>query len=329
MAKPADERAMSLGDHLEELRWRLLIGLAGPVAAGLVMLAFAKGLYAWLARPLVVELASRGYEPSVYSMAPASAFTVYLKIAIMSGLVIGLPWLMWQVWRFIAPGLHWHERKFVVFLLPGSAVLAAAGVLFMYYIMLPITLWFLIGFVGEFPMPRLDPGLVQQRLVGERAPGEPGAAAGAEGPRLTVPVRGEDPADPAEGEVWINSRDRALKAAWEGRVHEARLQAGRGLMKPVMQAEAYVGFVLWLGVAFAFAFQLPLVMLMLAWTRLVDRRAMARARPYAVLGCAVTAALLTPPDPISQLALALPMYVLYEGGLLAVLVLVRRRGVGA
>lgn len=317
---------MSLGDHLDELRWRLLIGLAGPVAAGLVMLLFAKAVYAWLARPLVVELASRGYEPSVYSMAPASAFTIYLKVAILSGLVIGLPWLMFQLWRFIAPGLHRHERRFVVFLLPGSALLAGAGVLFMYYIMLPITLWFLIGFVGEFPMPQLEPGLVQKRLVGRSAPEEP---AGGEAARLTVPIRASDPADPAEGEVWINRRERALKAAWDGQVHEARLQAGRGLMKPVMQAEAYIGFVLWLGVAFAFSFQLPLVMLMLAWTGLVDRRAMAGARKYAALGCALTAAVLTPPDPMSQLALALPMYLLYEGGLLAARLVVRRGGVAS
>jgi len=327
MAGNADEREMSLGDHLEELRWRLLVGMAGPVVAGLAMLVFAKDLFSWLARPLIVELAARGYEPSLYPMSPTSAFTVYLKIAILSGLVIGLPWMVWQGWRFIAPGLHRHERRFVVFLLPGSAVLATIGVLFMYYIMLPVTLWFLIGFVGEFPMPSTEPGFVQQRFVegaGGGAGGDPSVGEDEPG-ALRVPVLAADPAAPAEGAVWINRVERALKAHWGGRVYETRMRAGGGLMAPVMQVEAYMGFVLWLGVAFAIAFQLPLVMLMLGFTRLVSRRMMAKVRPYAILGCVVVAALLTPPDPLSQMALAIPMYLLYELGLAAVRVFVRER----
>ena len=97
------------------------------------------------------------------------------------------------------------------------------------------------------------------------------------------------------------------------------------LFRSVFMIDQYIRFVMWLALAFVIAFQLPLVMLLLGFTRIVSREQLGRWRKWAVIVSILVGAILTPPDPISQLSLAIPLYVLYEFGLLLMRWFIRQR----
>lgn len=332
-----DEYRMSLGDHLEDLRRRIIYALLGPLACAGVMLYFGPKLVSLICQPLLYELERRGLDPTLHTSAPTSAFSVYLTVSLISGLVIGIPWVVYQFWRFIAPGLYRHERKFVVMLLPGSAALSALGVAFMYYVMLPVTIWFLVGFNDKFALPELTPTVVQQQIA-DAAPGRtPTAGNGggqpapdpSEAPAIgSLPLLDEDPPMAEDGDAWVNRRTHALRVAIDGKVYTTTLKPAGLMMTPVFMIDQYIRFVMWLALAFVLAFQLPLVMLLLGFTRIVTRQQLARGRKWAVMACVVIGAVLTPPDPLSQLALAVPLYVLYEFGLVLMRWFVRDAPVG-
>jgi len=324
-----DEYRMSLGDHLEDLRRRIIYALLGPLVCAGVMLYFGPQLVSAICQPLLFELERRGLDPTLHTSAPTSAFSVYLTVSLISGLVIGIPWVVYQFWRFIAPGLYRHERKFVVMLLPGSAALSALGVAFMYYVMLPVTIWFLVGFNDKFALPELTPTAVQQQIADaapESVPPEsvpPGSEEGETTAALTespaigsLPLLDDDPPTAKDGDAWVNRRTHALRMAIDGKVYTTTLKPAGLMMTPVFMIDQYIRFVMWLALAFVLAFQLPLVMLLLGFTRIVTRQQLARGRKWAVMACIVVGAVLTPPDPLSQLSLAVPLYVLYEFGLL-------------
>lgn len=319
---------MGLGDHLEELRRRIILGLIG-VGVGLVFMLFiAKKLVVIICQPLLYQLHAQGMTPSLEMPSVTSAFGVYIKVALLGALVLGLPWLLYQGWLFIAPGLYKHERKFVVFLLPGSAALAATGVLFMYYIMLPITMWFFVTFASSFGMADMTPTFVQQR-VDSALQAEDDKKTDAEAgdaprdfkpePSLVLPVYDQDPAAPAEGQVWINTSDQAIKYVLDGKVLLLMHTAPKSIFdNSGYHVTEYISFVMWMAIAFAVSFQLPLVMLLLGWTGLMRVETMAAAWKYVLLGCFVMAMFLTPPDPISQVSMAVPMFLLYLFGLVLV-----------
>jgi len=324
-----DEYRMSLGDHLDELRRRIIHALLGPLVCAGVMLYFGPKLVSVICQPLLYELERRGLDPTLHTSAPTSAFNVYLMVSLISGFVIAMPWVVYQFWRFITPGLYRHERKFVVMMLPGSAALSAVGVAFMYYVMLPVTIWFLVGFNDTFVFPELSPTAVQ-RQIADAAPGsgpapghEPAGGSGGDGaadriqsPTIgALPLLDSDPPAATDGDAWINRPTHALRVVIDGKVYTTTLKPIGLMMTPVFMIDQYVRFVMWLALAFVIAFQLPLVMLLLGFTRIVTRQQLARGRKWAVLVCVMVGAVLTPPDPMSQMAMALPLYVLYEFGL--------------
>ena len=310
-----DDFRMSLGDHLEDLRRRIIYALLGVLGGVVAMLFVGDHLMAIICQPVLYELERRGMDPTLHTPAPISMFSVWLTVVLISGVTVSIPWVVLQFWRFIAPGLYRHERRFVVLLVPGSAVLATLGVLFMYYIMLPITIWFLVGFHDRFNLPDLHPTVIQQQLeVGGGEAGGPGP--GALPAPGGLPMLEADPPAPAEGAAWVNTTTHTLRVVIGGRVYGTTLKPTGQIATPMFMIDQYVRFVMWLGLAFVLAFQLPLVMLLLGATRLVSRQQFARGRKWAVLVCVVVGAILTPPDPMSQVALALPLFVLYEFGLL-------------
>ena len=319
---------MSLGDHLEELRRRIGVGLIGPVIAGIGMIFIADRVVGLICQPLLYELAREGKAPSLVMRTVGGAFNVYLQVCVLGGLVIGIPWILWQLWKFISPGLHPHERRFVTLLMPGSAVLAALGVLFMYYLMLPLAIWFFLGFTDAFSMPSLAPTAVQRYLIGEEGT-EGRRDEGTKGEEtiapLNVPVMATDPEKPGEGRVWINSRESTMKMSVGG--HVMTLRASQATMvEPLIELDEYVSFVLWMGVSFAVVFQLPLLMLLAGWAGIVERRVLSRGRKIAVLLAFVIAAIITPGgSPVAQTVTALPMYLLYELGLLLMWLFVKRK----
>ncbi|MFG0331202.1 MAG: twin-arginine translocase subunit TatC [Phycisphaerales bacterium] len=288
---------MSFGDHLEELRTRLLRGLIAPLILVIPALIFGKEILVWLVHPVEQALLNNGLPPRLQALSPVETFVTYMKIAILVAVIGGAPILVYQLWRFIAPGLYKNERRFAHLLVPMSVVLTTIGVLFLYYIVLPISLAMLIRFTKGFEQP--DVGQVAPEVV-----------AGVEMP--TIPLLPADPPELAIGEMYFNTTLRQLRIRTDEEVIvaiDARLD---GLISQQFQLQSYINLVFVLTLAFSIAFQLPLVILLLGWVGIVDIATLRKNRKYAFLGIVVLSAVLTPPDFISQLTLAAPLFALYE-----------------
>ncbi len=337
-----DQFRMNLGDHLGELRTRLIRGLAGPLVGTAILLPFGEAILKFLAQPLYHVMEAAGQPPTLQTLNPYEAFTTWLKLVVIGGLIIGLPWLVWQLWRFIAPGLYTHEKRFVNLLMPGSAVLTAAGLAFMYYLMLPVALAFLTWFAANLDMPSTEGSTLQNFLVNVAGShsGEGSEKSAVDGGKRSgelgqLPIRKEPPkSDTLEpGDAWIDATTAGLVVyigssdgerkflRFEGSVtgrKASRPQKSGGLVSVRNRLSEYISFVLMMGLAFAVAFQLPLVMLLLASMGIFDLNQLKSARKYAFLGAFIVGALLTPADPISMFLLAVPIYALWELGLLVV-----------
>lgn len=242
MADAADDSERPLVAHLLELRARLLRGAAGLLLVLLALLPFANTLYAWLAQPLLDKLPAGG---QLIATEVASPFFAPLKLAFFVALVLAMPWLLYQAWAFVAPGLYRREKRLALPLLTSALVLFYAGCAFAFYLVLPAVFGF---------MAKVTP-------------------------------------------------------------------AGVAMMTDI---NAYLDFVLVLFLAFGLAFELPVAMLVLVLLGWVTPAQLREARGYAIVGIFVVAAIVTPPDVISQLMLAVPMCLLYEAGILAAVVLARR-----
>lgn len=120
---------MSFGEHLEDLRRRLIHALAGIVAAALVTFYFGFHIMAWLARPFLEALAALGLPPQVYVRDPTLGFRLYLKVSLISAVIVASPWVVYQLWRFIASGLYAHEKRVAYMLAPFSAVMTVLAIL--------------------------------------------------------------------------------------------------------------------------------------------------------------------------------------------------------
>jgi sec-independent protein translocase protein TatC len=133
-------------DHLDELRHRLIISLAGIGLGFAVSYGFSQQLLLLLQRPMPTRLVF---------IAPTEAFFVNLKVAFYAGLFLSVPLLLFQVWKFVAPGLYEHERRYSFPFLIISTVLFLIGAIFAYAVVLPIALHFLIAQGGELWKPNI------------------------------------------------------------------------------------------------------------------------------------------------------------------------------
>ena len=234
-AGPESDTESSLMEHLLELRTRLLRALAGLVVVLLALLPFANKLYAWLAQPLLDKLPAGG---QLIAVQVASPFFTPIKLAFFVALVVTAPWLLYQAWAFVAPGLYQREKKLALPLLASAVILFYAGCAFAYFVVLPSVFGFLIAIKPE----------------------------------------------------------------------------GVAMMTDI---NAYLDFVLVIFLAFGASFQLPVALVILVLLGWVTPEQLKAGRGYAIVGIFVLAALITPPDVISQLLLAIPMCLLYEAGILA------------
>lgn len=314
---------MSFGDHLDELRRCLIRALVGVVVAMAVTLYFGTEILEIIYRPLLIVQYYNGLQPKIQVLSPTGAFSAYLKIALLSGLILGMPWILYQVWSFVAAGLYSHERRFLKSLVPGSLFLFVLGVAFLYYVALPMVLQFFISFNKAFDVPELAPSGFQSILL-PNAPIEPQVDAA---PPLNVPLLSADPPHPRNGDVWVNAHSRRLllKTPTETWSMPFDPTPTATTMHSEFALDYYVSFVLMLALAFGIAFETPIVVFFLAWTGLVSVSTMTQGRRYVILGVVVVAAVLTPPDVVSQMLLAIPMYLLFELGLLAARLAARRR----
>ena len=221
--------------HLLELRSRLLRAVVGLLVVLAAMLPFANKLYGLLAQPLLDKLPKGG---QLIATQVASPFFAPMKLAFFAALMVSMPWLLYQVWAFVAPGLYRREKKLALPLLGSALALFYAGCAFAFFLVLPMV----FGFLAK-----------------------------------VTPT-------------------------------------GVAMMTDI---SAYLDFVLVLFLAFGLSFELPVALVILAVLGWVTPAQLREGRGYAIVGVFVVAAVLTPPDVVSQLMLAIPMCLLYEAGIIA------------
>ncbi|QNP39454.1 twin-arginine translocase subunit TatC [Lysobacter solisilvae (ex Woo and Kim 2020)] len=222
-------------DHLIELRARLLRAVTGLIIVFVALLPFANKLYAWLAQPLLAKLPAGG---QLIATGVASPFFAPVKLAFFTALFVSVPWLLYQAWAFVAPGLYQREKRLALPLLASAVSLFYAGCAFAYFLVLPAVFGFLTKVTPE----------------------------------------------------------------------------GVAMMTDI---QAYLDFVLVIFLAFGASFELPVALVILVLLGWVTPQQLRESRGYAIVGVFVVAAVITPPDVVSQLMLAIPMCVLYEIGILA------------
>jgi sec-independent protein translocase protein TatC len=137
------DTTMSLGDHLEELRARLILALAGIVICATGCMFFGGKIITFLEKPYIRVM---GADARLQALAPADGFIAYMKIAMISGLIISSPWVFYQIWMFVSAGLYQNERKYVYYAAPFCAGLFIAGALFFNFLIAPAMLSFLVMF---------------------------------------------------------------------------------------------------------------------------------------------------------------------------------------
>lgn len=318
-----DRFTMSFGDHLDELRKRVLWSLAIPIPMTFVVFALKKPLIEWLSKPLLKVLADNELPQRMQVLGPAEALMTAIKLSLIGAVVLSAPWILLQAWKFIKPGLYQHERRFVHFLIPGSAILTAAGIALLYYVMLPLMLMVLVQFGTS-----LLPGIGEQ----------------AQDPRVesvmesidTVPIRVKAPNDPQAGEAWLLWPRLELFVAVEG-VSDAPVDkqgssitgtsaidilnvTGRPMIAQEFRLSTYLDFVMLLIMAISIAFQMPLVILLVGWTGIVSKETLRSKRKYALFICGAISAIITPADALSMLMMLLPLYLLYELGIVLLVI---------
>ncbi len=334
-----DEVRMSFGDHLEDLRRRLLLALIGPLVTSVFGLIYGRQIVGWLVRPLAQVLIFFGLPPQVYNFAVTTGFSVYMRVGLMTGLVIASPWAIYQLWKFIESGLYANEKRAAYWVAPFSAVMSVLGVLFMYYVLLPITLAFLIFFTIGYPAPDAsaptDGGLLGVLLSPYSSPtstDEPDGSASPdvpENPTARVPVLALDPPQPLEGQAWIKQPEGQLRIHSHGRTQVYIPLASQSMLAPMIEIDQYIGFVTTLMLSVVVSFQLPVVMMILGWTGLIDPKMLSKYRRHCVFVCFVLGAFFTPADPLSMFALAIPLWGLYELGLLVMRMGYRKKAAAA
>ncbi len=247
MSTPGNERETlaegSLISHLMELRDRLLRALIAVLVVFVPCAYFQNDLYTLIAMPLLSKLPQGA---SMIATNPVAPFLVPLKLAFMASIFFSMPYILYQAWAFVAPGLYKHEKRFAVPLALSSVVLFYCGIAFAYFVVYPLMFEFL-------------------------------ASSGPEGVAFTPEI------------------------------------------------SEYLNFVLLLFLAFGIAFEVPVATVLLASTGLVRIETMTKNRGYVILAIFIIAAFLTPADAISQTLMAVPMWLLYEGGVVMSRILLKDR----
>lgn len=300
---------MSFGDHLDELRRRVFLSLVVPIPVMIIAFFFSDTLLRLLLLPLFHALKSQGLPTALVELAPPEILMTKLKISVITSIVLSGPWIVWQLWLFIKPGLYRQEQRFVYFLMPGSVVFTLGGVALMYFIMLPMMLQFMIGFGQDLNWKDQEPEYPAEVITILESTEQ-------------VPFRYQDPETPANGDVWLAWPDFKVFVAYTDAdgaiaVFEVR-QQNEYRVTQSYQISKTVSFILLLFLAIAIAFQLPLVLLLLGWMDLVTPKWLRQQRRYAVLVTGLVCAIITPPDIMSMVMMMVPIYGLYELGILMI-----------
>jgi sec-independent protein translocase protein TatC len=224
----------SFMSHLVELRDRLLRCVVVLLIVFVCLFPWARDLYGFLAQPMLASLPQGGQLIATEVTAP---FFVPVKVTMMAAFIIALPWILYQVWAFVAPGLYAHEKRLVAPLVATSTLLFICGMAFAYYLVFPVVFHFMVSVAPE--------GVAVMTDIGK-----------------------------------------------------------------------YLDFVLTLFLAFGVTFEVPVAVVILVKMGLITVAKLKEIRPYVVVGAFVIGAIFTPPDVVSQVMLAVPLWILYEIGIL-------------
>jgi len=320
---------MSIGDHLDELRRRTLLALAIPLPLAVVAFFFAPWIRAFLCEPAFRAQRASGMAPRLQVLNPVETISTDMQLALVVSLTLSAPWILWQLWKFVEPGLYASEKRFVRLLVPMSAALTVLGLALLQWVLMPIMLTFLVNFGGPDATLLETPSDSQSEASAPdaaKAPASSTDVAAHIGDRpVTVPLLQRPPEHPLPGQMWITP-DHELQIAQPvgdgSHVELLTVPLRRsGPLEQQFRLREYLDFVLMLMLGTAVAFQLPLVILLLGWAGVVELPWLRSHRRHAIFVCAILAALITPTgDPISMGLLAVPLYGLYELGMFLLVV---------
>jgi sec-independent protein translocase protein TatC len=294
---------MTIGEHLEELRYRLIRGLSGFVVALVICTPLAKSLLSLICRPLVSALQAYDLNPQIFTDETTEAFMAWVQISLIAATVLAGPWLVYQLWQFIAAGLYPNERKAVTKYLPLAIVLLMSGMAFVYFVVLPLTMRFFVAFTLSIPLdlPNAQP---------------PASVSIADTQPSIVQNLSADPAHPQPYQWWFNTSERRLKF-FAGDVVRNIPFGSDSLMAMHYNLSDYLDLVLRLLLTFGLCFQLPLVVMALARIGIIDIAQLTSYRRHVYFGMTVLAAAVSPGDVVTAtLALLFPLILLYELGIL-------------
>lgn len=297
---------MPFGEHLDELRRRLGFALLGLVPILIGALVVGKQVIGFLMHPVENALIENGQSGRLQVTGPLESFNSYFYVALVLTVMAGAPWLLFQLWMFIAPGLYARERRFAYILTPLSLVLTVLSALFTYYIMVPVILDFFVKWNASFPV---------QRVATAPLP---------EGTTLPAfPLLAGDPPSPQPGQIWINTRINELRicVAAAGGAANGPLIRGTTLVTDTLLRQEFkvsqtIDMLFNFALAFAAGFQMPVVVLVLGWVGVVTPALLSRYRKHAIMVCAILGAALTPGDPVSMVFMTVPLIILFELGIL-------------
>ncbi|MDD4891008.1 MAG: twin-arginine translocase subunit TatC [Phycisphaerae bacterium] len=321
LTEPADEVRMSFGDHLEELRRRVLyavLGLAVTVAASFW---FAENVVAFLCQPLLVALRMAGEPARLYQEKVPQLFVNYMEMALLAGVILGSPWIIYQFWQFIGAGLYQRERRFVKHYGAFSLGLFLTGAAFVYFLAMPFALKYFVEFSRGFKAPEakyLTP--IQRGIYGEELKGFEKAATSQPDAPL-IPRLAEAPPARQPTPMWIDADTNEVRFydpdghVWA--LTAKKIEGRESLVAPWFNLDEYLSFMISMMLVFGVGFQMPLVILFLAASGLVPTATLRKRRRIVILLITIAAAVITPtPDALSMCMLALPMWGLFELGLL-------------
>ena len=242
--------------HLTELRKRLIQSFIFLIIFFIGCYFFAEHLYGFLVEPYAKAVKNDGTERRLIFTALQETFLTYLKVSFFAAFFVTCPFILMQIWKFIAPGLYKHEKMAIVPYLILTPILFFLGGMLVYYLIMPLAIKFFLSF---------------------------------ESSGLTT----------------------GLPIQLEAKVSE------------------YLSLVMKLIFAFGISFQLPVVLSLLARVGIVDAKFLKERRKYVVVIIFTVAALLTPPDPITQIGLAIPLLILYELSIFSVSIIEKRNNKNA
>jgi len=315
-----DEVRMTLGEHLEELRTRVIRALAAVMVGAILCYVFIQYVMGFLVWPMYSALERNDLPRDMIQTAPQEVFLMDLKVAFIAGFIITAPYALTQIWGFIAAGLYSHERKWVRRFVPVSIALFFVGALFMLFAVAPVMLNFFLsyGSKGYPDFTRSLPAWMRSHVGMEQVTPQTQPAWPTTQP---IPAFAKDPESPPPGMPWLNTDAREIRVRFGDKTYTfAALREARegNRVLPMITIHDYVLLVLGMMAAFGIGFQMPVVVALLSTIGIFSAKEMAGVRRHVLFAISIASAVITPSaDVVSMLALMVPMALLFEVGLLA------------